>query len=179
MKLLNELRQIMETGKMVTIYGDESDHDYYFVGHIQAVNENGLLLSKQNYGGFPNGFVFFTDIFFFDIDTLDTRRHERLYQLRRLIPEKFPVDSEADILEQILDICYEKRLFCDIFKKENDERDLLGFISERNEEHVVVTQVDKYGKCFGKTFLEKADIFRVFIEGEFEQAVRLLYDTNL
>lgn len=178
MKLLNELRAIMDQEKMVTIYGDDSDHDNYYVGYIQAVNESGLLLSKQNYGGFPNGFVFFTDILFFQTDTLDTRRHEKLYQLIGIEPKSFPLDSGKDLLEQLLTIIFEEKLFCDFFKKENDEGDVLGFISEYHEDYIVVTCVDKYGEYFGRTYLEKADIFRIYIEGEYEKSIRLLYENS-
>lgn len=57
MKMQNVLRQIMARGEMVAIYGDAFDYDYDFVGYIQAMDENGLLLSKENHGGYPNGFV--------------------------------------------------------------------------------------------------------------------------
>lgn len=178
MKMQDELKRIMKCKEMVTIYGDIADYDYHFVGYIQAVDESGLLLSKQNYGGYPSGFVFFTNVIYFETDTKDTKRHEMLYQLRNLQPAAFPLDAGQDLLEEILCICYEKRLFCNIFKKEDDEGDELGFISELHKNHLVFTNIDKYGDYFGKSYFAKSDIFRIFIEGEVEQATRLLYDAK-
>ncbi len=176
MKLLNILRDIMEQQKMAMIYADEGDYDYHYVGYIQAVDETGLLLSKQNYGGYPNGFVFFTDILYVETDSIDTRRHEDLYRLRGMVPETFPLSDSGCLFEQILQICQEKRLFCDILKKENDEGAAIGFISELHPEYIVFTRVDKYGEYMGKIYIDKSDIFRIFIEGDEEQAWRLLYE---
>ncbi len=179
MKLLRILQEIMEQNKMVAIYADEGDHDYHYVGYIQAVDETGLLLSKQNYGGFSNGFVFFTDIIYAETDSIDTQRHEMLYQLRGNVPETFAVAGHDCLLDEILQTCYKKRLFCDIFKKEDDEGDTLGFITQLHEEYLVFTRVDKYGETMGTVYLDKSDIFRIFIEGEYEQACRLLYEDGL
>lgn len=178
MKMQDELKRIMEHKEMVTIYGDSADYDYHFVGYIQAIDESGLLLSKQNYSGYPSGFVFFTDVIYFETDTKDTRRHEKLYQLRGLQPAVFPVNAGQNLLEEVLRICCEKRLFCNIFKKEDDEGDELGFISELHEDHLIFTNIDKYGDYFGKSYFAKSDIFRIFIEGEVEQTTRLLYDAQ-
>lgn len=62
------------------------------------------------------------------------------------------------------------------FKKENDEGDSIGFISEIYEEFIVLKFIDKYWKDFGKRYIEKNDIYRIFIEGEYEEAARILYD---
>lgn len=176
MKMLDELKRIMDHKKMVSIYGDECDHDYHFVGYIQAVDDNGLLLSKQNYGGYNNGFVFFTNIIFFETDTPDTKRHEKLFKLRNIEPNVLNVNSDNYLLEEVLKICLEKHLCCDIFKKENDEGDSIGFISEIYEEFIVLKCIDKYGADLGKRYIEKNDIYRIFIEGEYEEAARILYD---
>ncbi len=178
MKMLDVLQSIRNTGKMVTIYGDAGDHDYSFTGYIQAVNESGLLLSKQNHGGYPNGFVFFTDIEYFETDTIDTRRHERLYALRGCTPPMMQIDEKPDLLEALLQRCYDDRLFCNIFKKEDDEGDALGFISEMYEDYIVLTAISSYGEYYGKCYIDKSDIFRLFIEGEYEQTVRILYDAS-
>ncbi len=176
MKMLNELRKIMEQKEMIAIYGDEFDHDCYFVGYIQAVDETGLLLSKQNYGGYNNGFVFFNHIICFEKDTLDIKRHEKLFRLRNVKPNTFNIVPNNDLFEEVLKICLEKRLFCDIFKKENDEGDSIGFISEIHDNFIVFNCIDKYGEYFGKRYIEKEDIYRIFIEGEYEETFRLLYD---
>ncbi|MDE5792687.1 MAG: hypothetical protein K2H66_04090, partial [Oscillospiraceae bacterium] len=89
MKMLNALIEIMNRHQMVSIYGDDSD--WFFTGYIQAVDETGLLLSKQNYGGYSNGFVFFTDIVQFETDSPDTQRHEKLFRLRKVEPDKFEI----------------------------------------------------------------------------------------
>lgn len=176
MKLQNELKKCMQNGKMVSIFADEGDYDYFFTGYIQAMDETGILLSKQNYGGFPNGFVFFTQIVNFETDSPDTARHERLYRLRSLAPETFPVSGEGDLLDRILQVCYENCLFCDVYKKEEDERSCTGFISQLHENYIAMIRVDRYGKASGKVFMNRSDIFRIFIEGEYEQSIRLLYE---
>ncbi len=114
----------------------------------------------------------------FETDTKDIRRHEMLYRLRNLQPATFPVDSRQDLLDQVLRICLEKRLFCNLFKKEEDEGDNLGFLSELHEDYLVFSNIDQYGDYFGKSYIATSDIYRIFIEGEYEQAARLLYDTK-
>ena len=175
MKMLNALIEIMNRHQMVSIYGDDSD--WFFTGYIQAVDETGLLLSKQNYGGYSNGFVFFTDIVQFEIDSLDTQRHEKLFQLRKVEPDKFEIVPNDNLLETIFKICFEKHLFCDFFK--NEEDDIFGFISELYEDNIVITSVNTYGEYTGKVYLQKSNIYRLFIEGEQEQAIKLLYYDNL
>lgn len=101
-----------------------------------------------------------------------------LYRLRNLQPATFPVDSRQDLLDQVLLICLEKRLFCNLFKKEEDEGDNLGFLSELHEDYLVFSNIDQYGDYFGKSYIATSDIYRIFIEGEYEQAARLLYDTK-
>lgn len=115
---------------------------------------------------------------YFETDTKDIRRHEMLYRLRNLQPATFPVDSRQDLLDQVLRICLEKRLFCNLFKKEEDEGDNLGFLSELHEDYLVFSNIDQYGDYFGKSYIATSDIYRIFIEGEYEQAARLLYDTK-
>ncbi len=114
----------------------------------------------------------------FETDTKDIRRHEMLYRLRNLQPATFPVDSRQDLLDQVLRICLEKRLFCNLFKKEEDEGDNLGFLLELHEDYLVFSNIDQYGDYFGKSYIATSDIYRIFIEGEYEQAARLLYDTK-
>lgn len=176
MKMLNELKKIMTNKEMVSICGDEGDYDYYFTGYIQAVNDSGLLLSKQNVSGYNNGFVFFTDIIYFETDTVDTKRHERLFQLRNIKPDSFIINSEKDLLEEVLKICREKELCCNILKKETDESDEIGFISEIYDEYIIVKCINKYGEYYGKSYIEKSHIFRIFIDGEFERTCQLLYN---
>ncbi|MDE6087324.1 MAG: hypothetical protein K2G25_02960 [Oscillospiraceae bacterium] len=177
MKMLNALIEIMNHHQMVSIYGDSTD--WFFTGYIQAVDETGLLLSKQNYGGYSNGFVFFTDIMQFETDSPDTERHEKLFRLRKILPDKFEIVSNDNLLEAVLKICFEKRLFCDFFKNEEDETDRIGFISELHENDIIITNIDAYGAYAGKIYLQKSDIYRLFIEGEQEQARKLLYYDNL
>lgn len=177
MKMLNALIGIMNRHQMVSIYGDDSD--WFFTGYIQAVDEIGLLLSKQNYGGYPNGFVFFTDIMQFETDSPDTHRHEKLFQLRKIVPDKFELNSGDNLVDAILKTCFEKQLFCDFFKSEDDETDRIGFISELHDNDIIITNVDAYGVYTGKVYLQKSDIYRLFIEGEQEQARKLLYYDNL
>ncbi|MDE5936362.1 MAG: hypothetical protein K2G83_03040, partial [Ruminococcus sp.] len=109
MIMLNELKRIMQKNKMIAVYADEDDYDYYFTGYIQAVDEMGLLLSKQNYGGYNNGFVFFTDIIHFETDSIDTERHEKLYKLRGIEPDTFEINSKDNLYEELLKVCHEKQ----------------------------------------------------------------------
>jgi len=173
MKMLDTLIKIMKNHKMVSVYGNT--HDWFFTGYIQAVDDTGLLLSKQNYGGYHNGFVFFTDVMQFETDSPDTERHEKMFRLRGIEPDKFEIPPNNNLLETVLKICYEKSLFCDFFKTEDDETDIIGFISELYEDYIVITNIDAYGAETGKVYLEKSDIYRLFIEGEQEQIRRLLY----
>lgn len=175
MKLLSTLNRIMQDGKMVSIYGDANDYDYHFTGYIQGVNAGGLLLSKQNEAGFNNGFVFFTDIIYFETDTIDTVRHERLYRLRDVSPRTLAVNSQENLLDQILEICRKENFCCNIFKKEDDEGNELGFIEEIHDTYIVVRCVNRYGEYYGMSYVEKEDIFRIFIDGEYEQTCQLLY----
>lgn len=175
MKFLTELTKIMNQHQMVAIY-NSNEYDFYYTGYIQAVDNTGVLLSKQNYGGYNNGFVFFTDIVTFEIDSLDTKRHEKLFQIRKIEPERFEVPENDNLLETVLKICFEKKLFCNIFKIENDRSDVTGFISELNKESICLNAIDPYGKYFGKCYIEKSDIYQLFIEGENEQVRRLLYE---
>lgn len=178
MIMLNELKRIMQKNKMIAVYADEDDYDYYFTGYIQAVDEMGLLLSKQNYGGYNNGFVFFTDIIHFETDSIDTERHEKLYKLRGIEPDTFEINSKDNLYEELLKVCHEKQLCCNIFKKADDEGDRLGFISEIHENHIILKCIDKYGEYYGKAYIDKADIFRIFIEGEYEETARMLYESK-
>lgn len=177
MKMLEILRKIMNNHQMVSIYGDTSN--WYFTGYIQAVDETGLLLSKQNYGGYNNGFVFFTDIMQFETNSPDTERHEKLFRLRKIMPDRFEIVSNNNLLDAVLKTCFEKRLFCDFFKHEDDETDRIGFISELYENDIVITNIDAYGAYAGKVYFQKSDIYRLFIEGEQEQARKLLYDNSV
>lgn len=178
MVMLNELRRIMQENKMTAIYADNNDYDYFYAGYIQAVDETGLLLSKQNYGGYNNGFVFFTDIIHFETDSADTERHEKLYQLRGIKPDTFKIDAKEDLFEELLKVCHEKQMCCNIFKKEYDEGDRLGFISEIHENHIVMKCINKYGEYSARAYIEKAAIFRIFIEGEYEETARMLYESR-
>ena len=174
MKMLSKLIELMNRHQMVSIYA--SEEDYYYTGYIQAADETGILLSKQNYGGYNNGFVFFTDIFHFESESMDTKRHEKLFQLRGIVPERFEVPENDNLLETLLNICFEEKLFCNIFRSETDANDITGFISELSEEYICLDCIDKYGIHFGKCYIEKSDIYLLFIEGEDEQVRRLLYE---
>lgn len=176
MIMLNELKYIMQENKMVTVYGDDSD--YYFTGYIQAVDESGLLLSKQNYGGYNNGFVFFTDINHFETDSIDTQRHEKLYELRGIKPSAFKIDAKDNLFEELLKICCDKKLCCNILKNPDDETDKLGFITEIHENHIVCKCIDRYGEYDAMAYIDKSDIYRIFIEGEFEETTRMLYENK-
>ena len=178
MIMLNELKCIMGENKMTVIYADDNDYDYHFTGYIQAVDETGLLLSKQNYGGYNNGFVFFTDIIHFETDSIDTERHEKLYHLRNIKPDTFKINANGNLFEELLKVCYEKQLCCNIFKKPDDEGDRLGFISEIHEEYIIFKCIDKYGEYYAKAYIDKSDIFRIFIEGEYEETARMLYESK-
>lgn len=169
----------MQKNKMIALYADENDYDYHFTGYIQAVDEMGLLLFKQNHGGYNNGFVFFIDIIHFETDSIDTERHEKLYKLRGIEPDTFKINVKEDNLyEELLKICHEKQLCCNIFKKTDDEGDRLGFISEIHENHIILKCIDKYGEYYGKAYIDKADIFRIFIEGEYQETARMLYESK-
>ena len=174
MKFLNELTKIMNQHQMVAVYSSEDD--IFYTGYIQAVDDTGLLLSIQNYGGYNNGFVFFTDIVNFETDSLDTKRHEKIFQIRKTKPERFEVPENDNLFETILKICFEKNLFCNIFKSENDIRNVTGFISELDKKSICINCINQYGIYFGKCYIAKADIYQMFIEGETEQVRRLLYE---
>lgn len=176
MKMLDALTRIMEDHQMVSIYGNESCYDYFFTGYIQGVNESGLLLSKQNEAGYNNGFVLFTDIVYFETNTPDTVRHEQLFQLRGITPRSLTVNSGEDLLEQVLEICHTEKLCCNVFKKEDDEGDEVGFISEIHNTYIVVDCISRYGEYYGKSYVDKSDIYRLFIDGEYEQTFQLLYN---
>ena len=176
MKMLDTLTEIMKSHKMVSVYGNT--YDWFFTGYIQAVDDTGLLLSKQNYGGYNNGFVFFTDIMQFETDSRDTERHEKMFRLREIVPDKFDIMPNDNLLETVLETCYKKSLFCDFFKTEDDQTDIIGFISELHSDYIVVTNIDAYGAENGKIYLEKSDIYRLFIEGEQEQIRKLLYQDS-
>lgn len=178
MIMLNELKRIMQENKMIAVYADNNDYDYFYAGYIQAVDEMGLLLSKQNYGGYNNGFVFFTDIIHFETDSIDTERHEKLYHLRGIKPDTFEIDAKDNLFEELLKVCHQKQLCCNIFKKEDDEGDRIGFISEIHENHIILKCIDRYGEYYAKAYIEKSDIFRIFIEGEYEETVRMLYENK-
>lgn len=173
MKMLDELLTLMNRHQMVSVYS--SEEDFYYTGYIQAVDDTGLLLSKQNYGGYNNGFVFFTDIVTFETDSIDTKRHEQMFKIRGIEPKKFEVPENDNLFETILKICFERKLFCNIYKSENDRNDVTGFISELNQNSICLSCIDKYGEYFGKCYISKSNIYLLFIEGDDEQIRRLLY----
>lgn len=173
MIMINELEQIMQEHKMVAVYGDDSD--YFFTGYIQAVDESGLLLSKQNHGGYNNGFVFFTEINHFETDSVDTRRHEKLYELRGITPSVLETDSADSLFDGLLKTCCKNKLCCNIFKNPDDDTDKLGFITEIHENHIVLECINIYGEYTAMAYISKSDIFRIFIEGEYEETARMLY----
>ena len=176
MKMLEQLVKLMNEHQMVSVYG--SEEDFYYTGYIQAVDDTGILLSKQNYGGYNNGFVFFTDIVTFETDSIDTKRHQKMFQIRGIEPERFEIPKTDNLFETILEVCFENKLFCNIFKSENDRSDVTGYISELDKEYICLNCIDKYGIYFGKCYIAKSDIYLLFIEGEDEQVRRLLYENT-
>lgn len=175
------LKQVMEEGKLTSLYLDYDDTDTYSIGFIEAMKDGEMIFRT-----IPNDDVRRQCYMWLDTDNIShctiegviEKKYEKKLKAAKSSGEKsveLDWDGEESLLHQMLCTARQKGLFVECIVREEP---FVGEILEFSDEILVLREINTYGMEEGINCFKLSGIDEIYINSSKCVEYKYLYDMN-
>ncbi|MBC6315428.1 hypothetical protein [Listeria grandensis] len=162
--LCRVLKKAMKARTMVYIYNDATKKDSWYVGFVQLVTKDYLVLETVTRLARADGHLIIRLDLVFRADTggLSGTRMERLYALHHEQHERFDVSTFGNLFENGLQMALAHKAPISVDLDQDDERETLnGYVRQIAKDHIVMEDFDDNANSYGEIHFERVSIVDV------------------
>jgi len=175
-KMYESLLRLFGNRELVSIYDDPDNTENFSCGFISAINEEDVVIQHINPNGHYDGFILKKTSGIFQIG------YQGLYQvkiskLNNIQAKKHSeIQLNDDLKLSLLKYAKLNNFVVSLELNESGVMDIQGFVSELDEDNIVVNLLTEYGISDGISSTDIKCLSRIDCDTEQEQMLKLLAD---
>jgi hypothetical protein len=166
-------------GRYVSVFTNSDSPNRFICGEIVAANEDEFVLKSITQYGQYDGFILnkVHTIFNISHNGKYEKKISKLAQTQYKNNLRFQTDDE-DLLNALFNFAKANKLIVSIEINFSDNKDIIGFVNDINENTVIIYTVDEYGEDDGVSEVIVNEITSLCVDTIDEQIISLLHSYN-
>ncbi|MDR0814105.1 MAG: hypothetical protein LBO63_08955 [Oscillospiraceae bacterium] len=164
----------------VAVYNDRENSNRFRVGFVDAVSEKYFILNRISYLGYENGFLLglVDDVFRVECNTMDINKDLLLWKLHGQT-KSADITPKDNLLTALFEAAESHNYIISINVFDEGIEPVEGFVSEFDDEQVVINNVDYCGNADGISLVALADIALIIANSYSQRILKELYFAKL
>ena len=175
--MLDIIKKCHEKNKVVSLYFNKDDNSRHQTGFIAWYNNNEILIKHISDRGLYDGFIVnkFEDLYRISYDDKYENKVLKLYKIKNQSHPEIDI-KDNNVLFSLFDYSMKNNCLC---KLELANDDIVGIITNYNEEYIYIHEIDYYGEKAGICVINYDEIITICCDTDNEQDLMILYSKKL
>ncbi len=173
--MLRVLYKLYESKSFVSIYTSLNESSKFYYGRIIAVDESEIAIQMLHPSGADDGIVVMSvdDVLRVEENSQYSNKMQKLFSVKSIPNYDFPI-NENGIMFSVLNYAFLNNQIVSLELLNSGIFDVVGYVTEIDENVCVIKQVDEYGFDDGISYLEWLNITMLSVLSEDEKTIMRL-----